>query len=96
MLKKSFFPIFQYKLGFHANPPPLYRNALKKCVFNIYTLENIKIHKTEFLGTLKFKLEFFTGCGGVHENPIWLLDYIGKIRMKNCKIQGWLDMSRAF
>ena len=71
MLKKSFSPNFQYKLGFHAKPP--YPNALKKGVCTLYTLGNIKIHKIKSLGTLKIKLEFY--YGGVHGNPIWLLDY---------------------
>ena len=34
MLKKSLFPIFQYKLGFHAKPP--YNNALKKMCFDYF------------------------------------------------------------
>ena len=61
MLKKSFFPIFQYKLGFHANPP--IETRWKKCVFPIYTLGDIKIHKIESLGTLEIKLEFYYGGG---------------------------------
>ena len=61
MLKKSFFPIFPYNLGFHAKPP--YRNALKKCVFPINTLGNIFFHKIESLGTLKINLEFYYGGG---------------------------------
>ena len=34
---------------------------MKKGVFTIYTLGNIKIHKIESLGTLKIKLEFYYG-----------------------------------
>ena len=57
--QKVVFPIFLYKLGFHAKPP--YRNALKKCVVTIFTLGYIKIHKIESLGSLKIKLEFYYG-----------------------------------
>ena len=69
--QKVVFPIFQYKLGFHAKKP-LYTRVEKMCFPHLNALEHQNPYN-RVLGDPEDQIRILLWWV-VHGNPIWLLD----------------------